>query len=192
MNELLLVGTASGFPLLLNFTASLFWSGWLSMIVTVIYIYMGFYRLYRMSRRSNATTQSRQVEASCPCLEMPDKGKDNRKMPPPDRGKQIDRLLHPSQPCSSSAICARRSSRSLFSHSEASLSASSSTSATGGPVVLPTSVVARKSKVVLLHRSSAKSSTTLVRSLPWTGLGSFQDGSPEGRLLFRRAHHAVC
>ena len=61
------------------------------------------------------------------------------------------------------AIC---SSRSLFSHSEASLAAPSPSSATGGSDVLPTSVVARKTKTAWLHRSSASSSAILVRSRP--------------------------
>jgi len=43
----------------------------------------------------------------------------------------------------------------------------SSSSAAGGPAVLPTSVVARKSRIGLLHLSSAKSSEILKRSLPW-------------------------
>jgi len=41
-----------------------------------------------------------------------------------------------------------------------------SSSATGGPAVRPTSVVARKSRIALLHLSSAKSSEILNRSLP--------------------------
>ena len=48
-----------------------------------------------------------------------------------------------------------------------------SAAANCGPAVLPTSVVARKPRVALLHPSSAKSSTIkLVRSLPGLGLGA--------------------
>jgi len=96
-----------------------------------------------MSRRGNAATHwSRQVEASCPRYPpwMPDRGKENMKEPPQEKGKQIDRLLLPLSLASSSAICAMCSSRSLFSHSEASMPASS-LSASGGIAVLPTSVV---------------------------------------------------
>ena len=64
------------------------------------------------------------------------------------------------------------SSRSLFSHSEALLAAPSPSSATGGPDVLPTSVVARKTRTAWLHRS-ASSSAVLVRSLPRVGPGSY-------------------
>ena len=46
-------------------------------------------------------------------------------------------------------------------------------SVTGGPAVLPTSVVARKSRSAWLHRSSANSSAILVRTLPRIGPGSF-------------------
>ena len=58
------------------------------------------------------------------------------------------------------------SSRSLFSHSHSEASLPGSSSATSGPAVRPTSVVARKSRIALLHLSSAKSSETLNRSLP--------------------------
>jgi len=44
---------------------------------------------------------------------------------------------------------------------------------TGGPAVLPTSVVARKSRSAWLHHSSANSSAILVRSLPRVGPRSF-------------------
>ena len=58
---------------------------------------------------------------------------------------------------SSSATCARYSSRPLFSHSVASLPGSSSAAC---------SVVSRKSRIALLHFSSATNSEILNQSLP--------------------------
>ena len=80
-----------------------------------------------------------------------------------DHSPEAEATPSPS-PLSSSATCARYSSRSLIPHSEASLPGS--LSATGGPAVRPTSVVARKSRIALLHLLSAKSSEILNRSLP--------------------------
>jgi len=87
---------------------------------------------------------------------------------------------HPSPPrhslpnlSSSSLLSQIRSSCSLASHSEASLAASSSYSATGGPDVRPTSVVAKNWSTAWLHRSSASSSAMLVRSRRRVGPGSF-------------------
>ena len=54
-----------------------------------------------------------------------------------------------------------------------SLVALSPSSATGGPDVLRTSVVARKTRTTWLHRSSASSSAILVWSRPRVGPGSF-------------------
>jgi len=56
---------------------------------------------------------------------------------------------------------------------EASLAAQFPSSATGGPDVLPTSVVARKTRTAWLHRSSASSFVMLVWDLPRVGPGSF-------------------
>ena len=83
----------------------------------------------------------------------------------------------------SSLKAASRSSRSLLSHSEISLAAASASSATGGPAVLPTYVVARESRSAWLHRSSADSSTILVRPLPRVGPGSLLGSSKTGLLL---------
>ena len=97
---------------------------------------------------------------------MEERKKRNR--PPTQQKKRTKKQcirLPPFSLASSSAICARCSERSRCSHSEASLPASPSTSVTGGPAVLSTSVVTRKPKIALLHRSSTVSSI-VVRSLP--------------------------
>jgi len=78
---------------------------------------------------------------------------------------------------SSSPLSQARSSCSLASHSEASLAASSSSSATGGPDVRPTSVVARNWSTAWLHSSSASSFAILVLSRPRAGPGSFRVSS---------------
>jgi len=94
------------------------------------------------------------------CLpEMPDIGKRKTRAP-----HKLTAFPPPPSLDSSSAICERCSSRShcLFLLPPA---------ATGGPAVLPTSVVARKSRIALLQRSSANSSAILVRSLVRTGPG---------------------
>ena len=99
---------------------------------------MSFYRLYG----GNAGTQSRSW-GLLPATRLRCREKErDRKAPPPRQRK----TRFPPTLSSLSSICARRSSRSLFSHSEASLPASSSIFATGGPGVLPTSV-ARKSGI---------------------------------------------
>ena len=74
------------------------------------------------------------------------KDKESSPIPPPESLFLLPSLKAPS-----------RSSRFLLSHSEASLAA----------------VVAKKSRSVWLHRSSANSSAILVRSLPRVGSGSF-------------------
>ena len=64
---------------------------------------------------------------------------------------------------SSSLNSASCSSRSLPSHYEASLAPPSPSSATGGPAVLPTFVVARKSRIAWLHRTKKKKKKKGVR-----------------------------
>jgi len=70
-------------------------------------------------------------------------------------------------------VYAARSSCSLASHSDASLAASSSSLAAGGPDVRPASVVARNVSTAWLHRWSASSFAILVLSRPRVGPGSF-------------------
>jgi len=132
----------------------------LIMTDTVLYIHELLPPL-RMSRVVTPQPRAHQVEASYLLSAL-----NGLKI-----GKEIGNR-RPSSLAPSSAICARCSSRSLRSHSETSLSVSSA-SATGGPAVLPTAVIASNSRTARLHRSSANSPASLVRSLVLVEPGCF-------------------
>jgi len=93
---------------------------------------------------------------------MPDihRKKKNKKEIPPRQRKTINRLFLPSLPCPFLRHLVRALCTPTLRPSAA---------VTCGPAVLPTSVVARKSRIALLHHSAF-----LVRVL-----SLFQDGSPE-------------
>ena len=118
------------------------------------------------TKKKDGLPQSRQDEASR-SLTARRCRKNKRQLKDDKRPREAPSLS------SSSLKNASCSSRSLYSHPEASLASPSPSPATGGPDVLPTSVVARKTRTVWLHRSSASSSAILVRPRPRVGPGSF-------------------
>jgi len=122
----------------------------------------------RMSRRGYPATQSRQVEASCQLPALRCLTKENRKSHPQKKENKLTAyyslqklpLPPPSvrgAPCVLCSPTPRARCPLLLPL----------------PPVLPTAVVARKPRIAWLHRSSANSSATLVRSLVWFGPGCF-------------------
>jgi len=114
-----------------------------------------------------------QPRARCP-PEMPDMGKINKNKNKNEQTEENELTVYYSPPslASFSAICARCSSRSLFSHSETSLPASS-TAATGGlpSCRRPLSLVSPGSPCCTARLRTTPRS--LVRSLVRTGPGYF-------------------